>query len=821
MGYSGYTQAVCKNGHYTETDYLDDDEKCVDCQEEFMWSHHVNMTNGDEIRINIESDFVVQPAKFEVCNLGYGHHTTKAIYRAPTKQEYDRLVKPKLDIQEFFRNGGTREQLLGQYSIAAKEHKKYPNLVLFKYNQIASDFSKNIVQECRGIILDENDDWKVVSYPFKKFFNYEEELSNSSQLHWDRARVYEKLDGCFLYKAEISLWGVGKRNVTIGKIVNHGARPTLIGMDKSGNLVPSYITNVKKNGTKDNWLKIVIRNGNITNNLIVTDNHHIFVNDKFIAASDIRVGDILKRHNVSPDSNTLHMIKSSLLGDGSLLNGNSPNISTKYSESHVEKHQNYIDHIEHWLGEFGIKTRNIRSGYGSKMKQVSSRHSISLNKLREEWYPKSNNNIKCIPQNLEWIDDFTVAKWYMDDGSLAHSESQQDRACFATNGFSETDVGRLAGVLEARYNVDVNVYFSKGWCLRINAGRDCSIENFWTAIAPHIVECMRYKLPEKYRNVPYFERPRGTLQYETIDLIVESVEKLENTKKNFPYGRVGYDIETTTGNYFANGVLVHNSLMTAFPYNGEWHFASSGTPDASGQVNGMDFTFEQLFKQCLGDNELPDASTCRMCFMFEMTSKYNRVVVQYDEPSITLIGARCLDSYEEMEACVAWEMYFPKANFGYVKSFPIGNLTDLIAARDQLNPRQQEGFIVWDLDTRVKVKNLEYIKLHHMKDSLQSSPRALMRVVMAGEVSEVVIALPEFTEELTRLEKKYNTLISTVEKDYEEIRHIESQKDFALEAKKKLVSSPLFAIRNKKANSVKEFLSQIQVDTVLELCGKL
>jgi hypothetical protein len=96
---------------------------------------------------------------------------------------------------DYIRQNGI-DALIKNFAINAKRHSKYPNLILFKYNQIESPMSEPIVQECRGIILDEANDWKVVCYPFKKFFNYGE--SNAAHIHWDGARVYEKLDGSLM-----------------------------------------------------------------------------------------------------------------------------------------------------------------------------------------------------------------------------------------------------------------------------------------------------------------------------------------------------------------------------------------------------------------------------------------------------------------------------------------------------------------------------------------------------------------------------------------------------------------------------------------------
>jgi len=51
-----------------------------------------------------------------------------------------------------------------------------------------------IYKLCRGIILDAEDDWRVVSLPYVKFFNYGESYADKT-LDWTTAKVYEKLDG--------------------------------------------------------------------------------------------------------------------------------------------------------------------------------------------------------------------------------------------------------------------------------------------------------------------------------------------------------------------------------------------------------------------------------------------------------------------------------------------------------------------------------------------------------------------------------------------------------------------------------------------------
>ena len=74
------------------------------------------------------------------------------------------------------------------------------NYVLLKYNQLASDFTNEIVRECRGCVfwIPENhrEFTDVVCFPFEKFGNYGESYVPS--IHWDSARVLEKIDGSLM-----------------------------------------------------------------------------------------------------------------------------------------------------------------------------------------------------------------------------------------------------------------------------------------------------------------------------------------------------------------------------------------------------------------------------------------------------------------------------------------------------------------------------------------------------------------------------------------------------------------------------------------------
>lgn len=67
--------------------------------------------------------------------------------------------------------------------------------IVFKYNQVFSDFNIQLVREARGIIFRESD-WECVCHPFNKFGNYGE--SYCPEIDWQTASVQEKIDGSLI-----------------------------------------------------------------------------------------------------------------------------------------------------------------------------------------------------------------------------------------------------------------------------------------------------------------------------------------------------------------------------------------------------------------------------------------------------------------------------------------------------------------------------------------------------------------------------------------------------------------------------------------------
>lgn len=103
----------------------------------------------------------------------------------------------ELKLIKFIKEHDNWEQLLQEkpYCLKISRDKGY---IMFKYDQVNSVFSNDIVKESRGIILRESD-MQVVCFPFTKFFNVDEE--NAAEIDWNSAKVQEKIDGSL-----IKLW---------------------------------------------------------------------------------------------------------------------------------------------------------------------------------------------------------------------------------------------------------------------------------------------------------------------------------------------------------------------------------------------------------------------------------------------------------------------------------------------------------------------------------------------------------------------------------------------------------------------------------------
>ena len=96
--------------------------------------------------------------------------------------------------QDYLRTKGLAA-LEAEHHINVKRHSKYPNLVLLKYNQILTTMTP-MTRECRGLILDEANNWECVCYTYSRFCNWGEVWGDT--IDYSTSKCLEKVDGSLI-----------------------------------------------------------------------------------------------------------------------------------------------------------------------------------------------------------------------------------------------------------------------------------------------------------------------------------------------------------------------------------------------------------------------------------------------------------------------------------------------------------------------------------------------------------------------------------------------------------------------------------------------
>lgn len=603
---------------------------------------------------------------------------------------------------------------------------------------------------------------RVVARALSKFFNFTElpEYTQQDIVNGDgifqksSMKVYDKADGCFEYNTRLNLWDGG--TIKIGKVVNNKLTPTLIGMDKEGNLVPTKITNWHKNGKKDKWLRITLdcppsklSGCNGTNNMKITINHEIFVNNEWILAMDAKVGDIMYTYEDVICDNTKKHIYDMLLGDGSISKGGRN--SYTFRNTCKKDHEEFLDIRKELLGEFFSCKYERISGYGTEMVDINTKCLKSIKNIRDEWYPEGK---KVVPLDLDWMDELSLAIWYMEDGSLSHNKLQRDRAIFSTHGFKKEDIKRLAERIKkiCKSDISYGITHSKGYYLRLNSGKNQEIQSFWKAIRRYVPQCMQYKLPEEHRGFYDFKPIRGKIKRIKKEVKILKIEELESTSKNFPHGRQGFDISTETTNYFAQGVLVHNSLGIVGYYGGKWRVTTRGS-----------FTSDQAIKatEMLENYDLSKLNK-KYTYITEIIYPENKIIVDYGDQE-KLVHLTTFDTASGLEV----DVESPFEPCEVIEGKSIEELLEL----QKTIPKDCEGFIVkFPTNFRVKIKGYEYLKIARILKGC--SPLALWEQLdLFGRVSQEFKEsipeeiYPEVEPVLVEIEKRYHDVMVEIYKD--------------------------------------------------------
>ena len=269
-------------------------------------------------------------------------------------------------------------------------------------------------------------------------------------------------------------------------------------------------------------------------------------------------------------------------------------------------------------------------------------------------------------------------------------------------------------------------------------------------------------------------------------------------------------IDWTTARVFEK---LDGSLMSLYFYDGQWQVASSGRPDASGQLGSRGISMAQGFWEIWRDlgMELPPDSFAGWWFGFELMTPWNQVVVRHETPRIVCIGARDSSGIERWPH----ELTF---NWPTVAAHALSSIEEVLHAVGQIHPMNGEGFVVCDAQfARVKIKSPQYVALHHLRD--QFSLAKLIDIVRSGEGDEFLAYFPDFRAQFKDVRARFEALTALTEADFAELSPIEGARDFAFAAQKKKVPAALFALRNRKVQTAREFFAGANMAPLIAWLG--
>lgn len=251
---------------------------------------------------------------------------------------------------------------------------------------------------------------------------------------------------------------------------------------------------------------------------------------------------------------------------------------------------------------------------------------------------------------------------------------------------------------------------------------------------------------------------------------------------------------------------VDGTLCYLYHYDDRWHVATKGMPNAGGPVGRLheetdaNLTFADLFWQTWESLGLPPpdgALVPSLTYCFELWTSANCIQVRYAAPRLVLLATR----ERETGAWVDDAEWFGAR----VAEFPLRTIEEIEASLSTISPFAAEGYVVVDgANRRAKVKSPQYVAMAHAREG--ATPKWFLDVVRRGETPEVVTYFPDLAPQFEAVRDRYDALCASIDSEYDAIKDIVTQKDFAAQALKSKWFGVLFS-RRKSGTTTREVLS--------------
>ena len=352
----------------------------------------------------------------------------------------------------------------------------------------------------------------------------------------------------------------------IGKIVRQKLPVEVLSYDPDlGMVVPRKVVNWFDNGATDEFLKFIVPQaaggGGRPHMFAVTRNHQVRTPAGWVEAETLRVGErVLQQATEYLSDLQWQVVLGGLMGDGALSptrNG----LAARFRWGHGAKQASYGD----WKASLFANLNVSRSTNAKEAVFHDVQPLAELGELRHAVYVGGHKVLS--EEYLKQLTPLSLAIWYQDDGGFTLRSKGVQKRTEGGSGRSEICVQAFSPDSRRR----LQAYLADTWDLHASlqerGARRMAVLQFPTAetaklhalVAPFVHPSMQYKLLPRFQgqfNVePVFATPRPML----LPVPIKAIELMQPR----PGRRHRYDIEVEgSHNYFAGGVMVHNSPET-------------------------------------------------------------------------------------------------------------------------------------------------------------------------------------------------------------------------------------------------------------------
>ncbi|CAN5860453.1 intein-containing recombinase RecA [soil metagenome] len=364
--------------------------------------------------------------------------------------------------------------------------------------------------------------------------------------------------GCFSYETRVTL--ADGTQEKIGKIVNQQLPVEVLSYDPEvGAVVPKKVVSWFDNGPTDEFLSFTVArgSGNGRSQFACTPNHQIRTPAGWREAAELAVGDrVLQAVPFKLSGLQWEVLLGGLMGDGALSPTKSGH-GARLRFGHGAAQAAYCD----WKASLfaNIGTSRSANAKGAVFHDVAPLPELA--ELRQAVYVDGQ---KVLSHDYrKGLTPLSLAVWYMDDGSFSlRAEGLQERTRegsgrseICVQAMEPTSRERLVAHLADTWGIQVS--------LRLRGARQQAVLTFakdetaklHALIAPFVHPSMDYKLLPRYRGRFAVEPVFAPARTELVPMPITHI----GTRP--PSGSTHrFDIEVEgTHNYFADGVMVHNS----------------------------------------------------------------------------------------------------------------------------------------------------------------------------------------------------------------------------------------------------------------------